>query len=460
MPDIVLKHQTVNKYSAGFRIKNMGRKPAKEAVFEMKITESNKALHSHEVWQKMLLNTFQKTSEAIILLNYKGIVCKVNPAAGDLFGYELNEFEKLSLHSLLISLDDSGLKVSIPDLLHKAVNNIQGIRKDKHIFPVNLRMNNFSASNSVYALLFVSTPDNSLIKDKAVHRRNAEIVKLKELNNRLKNQSERLLRDRTQVLQETVDSLVETEQKLRLALNKEIEANEKCSKFAFLISHEYRNPLTAILTSINLIERYGNRDNNLGKAQCQHINKVREYVQQLVTVTDELLCLNTALNSTHKISTNEVIVDELLREVAQTWSQAGINHSKIPIRLNSSGKIIVVTNGDLLKQAIVNLVSNAIKYSEGKGEVIIECDEDEDGCIISVKDQGRGIPKEELNKLSNGFYRATNSKGISGHGLGLFIVRQFLEHLNGKLELVSELDLGTCATIRLPKKYEEKSIAD
>jgi signal transduction histidine kinase len=105
-------------------------------------------------------------------------------------------------------------------------------------------------------------------------------------------------------------------------------------------------------------------------------------------------------------------------------------------------------------------LSNAVKYSDGRGEVVVECEEAEDCCIISIKDQGIGIPKEEIQKLNDGFYRASNTNGVSGNGLGLFIVRQFLEHLNGKLELVSELNLGTCATIRLPKKYEEKSIVN
>jgi signal transduction histidine kinase len=420
----------------------------------------NAAAQDKEVWNKMLNTLFQQCREALLLIDYQGVVQIANASAMDLFGYCLNEIQNLRIESLLQAVNEPELKVTIPDLLHMYDKNIQVVRKDNHLLPVSIRMSNISTSRSVYVLLFISALENRLIKDKTLQRKNAEIIKLKELNNRLKNYSERVLRDRTQILQETVDSLVETQNQLRQSLSKEIAANEKCSKFAYLISHEYRNPLTAILSSLNLIERHGHAGNPLSDAQSQHLVKAREYIKLLVSVTDELLQLNTTLNGGRKLSTAEVVVTDLLTELSQNWSRIFGEKQTVPIRLNAPGKVVVETNSDLLKQALNNLLSNAVKYSDGHGEVVIECEEVEDCCVIKIKDQGRGIPKEEIQKLSNGFYRASNTNGVSGNGLGLFIVRQFLEHLNGKLELVSELDFGTCATIRLPKRYEEKSIAD
>lgn len=418
------------------------------------------ATQDKEVWQKMLLTAFQQSGEAILLLDYKGTLKEANPAARKLFRFDGDAYKGLTIDDILNAQDQPDSKITIPDLMKIVENNIQGVSRDKFVFPVSIRMSCFSTSGSVYALLFVSALESRLIKDKALQRRNAEIVRLKESIIRLKNNTERALRDRTQILQETVDSLVEIQKELRQALGKEIEANEKCSKFAYLISHEYRNPLTFIHTSLDLIERYGKKETPLGKAQREHLQKAREHVKQLVSVTDELLFLNAIKDGSHKLKTTEVEITELLDKIAKNWSQLEKDGQAIPIRLNLPEKVVVETNGDLLKQALNNLVSNAVKYSDGNGEVVIDCDEDKDTCIISVKDQGRGIPPDELHKLSNGFYRASNSGGVSGNGLGLFIVRQFLEHLNGKLELASELNLGTCATIRLPKKYEEKSITD
>jgi PAS domain S-box-containing protein len=418
------------------------------------------ATQDKEVWQKMLLTAFQQSGEAILLLDYKGKIVTANPAARKLFGYNNTEDGQLSIDDLLKAGKESDTRTTIPDLIKITEKNIHGVTREKHIFPVSVRMVSLSTLGSVYALLFITALESRLIKDKTLQRRNAEITRLKESLNHLKNNAERALRDRTQILQETVDSLVEIQKQLRQALGKEIEANEKCSKFAYLISHEYRNPLTFIHTSLDLIERYGQKETPLGKAQLEHLQKAREQVKQLVSVTDELLFLNAIRDGSHKLKTTEVEITELLDKIAKSWSQISKDGHNINIRLNLPEKVVIETNGDLLKQALNNLVSNAVKYSDGNGEVVIECDEDEDACMIKVKDQGRGIPREELHKLSNGFYRASNSGDVSGNGLGLFIVRQFLEHLNGKLELASELNLGTCATIRLPKKYEEKSIAD
>jgi PAS domain S-box-containing protein len=438
----------------------MRRKAAKESVFEMNQERENAVFEEQRVWYKTLSTSFDFCSEALILMDYHGNVRLSNPMASELFGYEESELRTLKLENLFKSINDLTLKVHLSDLINLSNRDIQGIRKDGYVFPLNIRMHNLSASRSVYALLFISVPNSRYIRDKAFRRLNSEIGRLKGENNRLKNQAERIIRDRTKILQESVYALVQTQKQLQNSLNKEIETNEKCSKYAFLISHEYRNPLAAILSSLDIVERYGRMENNLNENQYEHLRKARDYVKQLTVVTEELLQLNTKVNNGQKLSVSEVDVSHLLVEISKNWARMTSEEKTVPIRLNMSGRIVVETNIDLLKQALNNLISNALKYSDGNGEVEICCDEDDDTCVISVKDKGRGIPREELHKLSNGLYRATNSKGIAGNGLGLIIVRQFLEHLNGKLELMSELNLGTCATIRLPKKYEEKSIVN
>jgi signal transduction histidine kinase len=120
----------------------------------------------------------------------------------------------------------------------------------------------------------------------------------------------------------------------------------------------------------------------------------------------------------------------------------------------------VEANEDLVIQILNNLINNAVKYSGPDASISINGEEDESWCVITVEDNGRGIPQEELEKLTDGFFRASNATDVNGSGLGLYIVNQYLQFLNGKLELDSKLDEGTRATIRLPKKYEEKSVID
>jgi PAS domain S-box-containing protein len=411
-----------------------------------------------DIWDKMLVCAFQNAHEAMILCDYRGKLVTVNGAALQLLGYTLSEIQKMSLHQIFRNNLDTEGKLAIPDLLNVNGNNIHCIKKDRNEFPVHVRMFSISTPKSVYALLFINGNTTPLIAGKTLQRRNNEIARLKELITQLKNQSERALRDRTQILQETVDSLVEVQKKLRISLKKETEANEKSSKFAYLISHEYRTPLTSILTSLNLIEKHGMHHQSLNQSQKMHLEKAKQQIGQLVSISEELLQMSTNANGYHKPRITRVNLTTLIEEICQHWEF--IKDNDIQIRTFVPQQLQLETNTDLLKQVMNNVISNAIKYSDGKGEVLIECGEDGNFCVISVRDYGRGIPKLEIHKLSNGFYRATNATGVDGNGLGLFITRQFLEHLHGNLKLESELNFGTCVTIRLPKRYEEKSITD
>jgi PAS domain S-box-containing protein len=438
----------------------MRNKQAADIVFEMNMKKQGSQFADEEAWNKMLDAVFHQSNEAVVLMDYHGNVVISNFTASEMFGYTMAEFEQLRLSTLLKANDEPDLIVTIPDLLRLKEKNIRGVNKENYTFSVNIRMSSISSSKSVYALLFIATAESPLITAKTLQRRNAEIIKLKETNSQLKNQAERALRERTQILQETIDTLSDIQAQLKESLRKEIEANEKCSKFAYLISHEYRTPLTSILSSLHLIEKYSTHENALTELQVKHLNKARENVKQLVSVSEELLHLNTTLNNHHRPAIKQVELSAFLSEIGKSWQFAKYGDHEVPIRIFVPEKVCIETNIELLKQIINNLIGNAVKYSDGNGEVVIECIDEKSSCAISIKDNGRGIPKEELHKLSQGFYRATNAAGVDGNGLGLFIVRQFLEHLNGQLELESEINFGTCATIRLPKKYEEKSIVN
>lgn len=183
----------------GFKIKNMGRKQAMETVFEMNGIEKNEGISDIEVWNKMLVTVFQQNHEALVLLDYHGNVRLANNTACAIFGYDSEEFKKMRLPSLLRANKSPESQVNIPDLLHVKERNIQAVKKDGQCFPVNIRMSSISSKHSVYAILFVSATESPLIMAKTLQRRNAEIVKLKEMNSSMRNHAERALRERTQI---------------------------------------------------------------------------------------------------------------------------------------------------------------------------------------------------------------------------------------------------------------------
>jgi signal transduction histidine kinase len=413
-----------------------------------------------ESWKSLLLSSFHYASEAIIMADYQGKVYVGNSLAENLFGYDAKELGSMKVSQLFQSATVGDAPFSIPDLLHFEGKSIVGLRKGNFVFPISVRMKSFSTATSLYILFFVNSLEKQYIKNKTIEKRNTQIIELKQAISHLKNQNERMLRERTQLLQESIEELSNTKKQLQQSLKKEINAHEKCSKFAYLLSHEYRNILTGIFTSLTLVQKYETPSSQLADKQKASIIKAKNSIHHLITITDELLHLNTNVNLDFKPEIFEVPLNKLLEEICNEWNgtEQQCYKNPIPIKLSSIESVVAETNPELLTQILNNLISNAIKYSDGEGEVVIECKDENTVYAISVKDNGRGIPGDELQKLTNGFYRASNTNGVVGNGLGLFIVNQFLEHLHGDFDLVSELNQGTCATIRIPKKYEEKSI--
>ena len=106
---------------------------------------------------------------------------------------------------------------------------------------------------------------------------------------------------------------------------------------------------------------------------------------------------------------------------------------------------------EILKNIMINLVSNAIKFSGGGSIISITCSTDDRDLSIAVKDEGMGISEEDLEHLSERFFRGSNALHIQGTGLGLHIINKYLELIHGRMEIKSELNRGSCFTIYLPK---------
>jgi signal transduction histidine kinase len=106
---------------------------------------------------------------------------------------------------------------------------------------------------------------------------------------------------------------------------------------------------------------------------------------------------------------------------------------------------------DILKNVIINLISNAIKFSGAGSTIHISCSADDQQLSIAVRDQGMGISREDMKHLTERFFRGGNVLNIQGTGLGLHIIRKYLELIHGKMEIESQLNKGSCFTIYLPK---------
>ena len=244
---------------------------------------------------------------------------------------------------------------------------------------------------------------------------------------------------------QNVTELKNAEIEIRTSLEKEKELNEMKSKFVSIASHEFRTPLSTILTSVSLIAKYEKTD-DLDKRN-RHIDRIRSSVKNLTEILNDFLSLEkleAGKTDVHLAPLNFVEFIEELCEEMQAVSKSGQL-----IKLKHEGKNMIDGDKQLMRHIMINLVNNAIKYSPEGAEISIYLCVDEN-ITIKVADQGIGIPEADQPHLFDRFFRAGNVTAIQGTGLGLNIVKRYVELMNGTITFESSVEKGTTFIIILP----------
>lgn len=218
------------------------------------------------------------------------------------------------------------------------------------------------------------------------------------------------------------------------------------SRFVSMASHEFRTPLTTILASAGLLENHIVR-NDLEKC-ARHIGRIRSSVKLLTEILEDFLSLDKIEQGLVKpnIATFNLkdLADNIIQETELTLKKG----QKIMLDTDSIPEVKQDIN--LLKNTMLNLLSNAIKYSgEGK-TIVLSMKANDHRILIQVSDQGIGIPDEDQPHIFSRFFRARNSEVYQGTGLGLNIVKKYVELMHGKINFVSKENVGTTFTVEVP----------
>lgn len=238
-----------------------------------------------------------------------------------------------------------------------------------------------------------------------------------------------------------------SEQNLKEALVKEQELSGLKSRFVAMASHEFRTPLTAILSSVDLIGRYVKEEQQ--DKREKHIKRVKSSVRNLTGILNDLLSLEKLESNSvnyQPISINlETFMTEFLEEVKL------LAKKDQPINLIQKGDPNIQTDEHLLRNILNNLISNAIKYSPEGKEIDLITERENNMLTIKVKDRGIGIPEEDQKHMFSRFFRAGNATAIQGTGLGLTIVKRYLMLMNGEISFTSKSGEGTTFIVSIPQ---------
>ena len=214
-----------------------------------------------------------------------------------------------------------------------------------------------------------------------------------------------------------------------------------------MASHEFRTPLSTILSSVSLISKYNTIETE--EKRVKHINRIKSSVGHLTDLLNDFLSLDKLEEG--MIHSNPDLFDivDFCEEITQEM-QVVAKEGQLVCYENFGEKNVVSLDSKLVRNILINLLSNAIKFSPEGKEIQLQTFVAEKEIKITVKDSGIGIPKEDQLHLFERFFRGQNATNIQGTGLGLNIVTKYVELMNGTIKFETELNKGTTFIINLP----------
>lgn len=225
--------------------------------------------------------------------------------------------------------------------------------------------------------------------------------------------------------------------------------------FISLVSHELRTPLVAVMQYLEVL--YGGMAGQISEQQKHIIERMKNRLNELLDLINRWLKLarieELNIKDNFQEFSFEPLIDESVELIKPLASEKGIKIEKMCTTENYK----VFGERDLIKEVLVNLIANGVKYNQNQGTVFINCRKDGDDIAVDITDTGIGISEDELKRLGEEFYRVKREGIASGSGLGLAIVKKILDIHNGRLEIKSKLNEGSTFTIYLPisRKWED-----
>ena len=382
--------------------------------------------------------------DGIITIDRNGRIETINRAARELFGYTSEELVGKNVHVLMPSPyheEHNGYleryhRTNRPHIIGIG-REVHGRKKDGTVFPLRL------------AVSQVDLPDR-VIYTGIIHDL-TEVKRAERALEELNLQLEARIRERTHALDRAVEDLrrESTERKrlnegLIAALEREKELGELKSRFVSTTSHEFRTPLSTILSSADLIAAYERTDQQHRREK--HVDRIRRSVRGLTDILNDLLTLSRLDEGRMEVEHRTLSVTDLVRETYGDLELTLKPEQSIDCR--HSGAAEIYSDPKMLRHILENLLSNAIKYSEAAIDCITVVTDTE--FRLTVRDRGIGIPPDDQRHLFSRFFRATNVDTISGTGLGLNIVQQYAEELGGSIRFESIEGQGTTFYVVLP----------
>jgi PAS domain S-box len=366
---------------------------------------------------------FNNAAIGIIIVNSEGDILLVNQFAHNQFGYSHGELDGQKIE-VLIPMRFKKAHIQHRDNFHQhnphsrpmgKGMDLFAVKKDGTEFPVEVSLSTYSNSEGRFSIAFVS--------DITIRKRSEEA--LVQLNAELEQKVE----ERTHSLQQ--------------ALEKEKELNELKSRFVSMASHEFRTPLSTILSSVYLVSQYTSTEDQ--PKRDKHVQRIISSVNMLNDILNDFLSVGKIEEGRIQVRIAETQIATVIQNIVNELKPLLKRDQQIDYK--HTGADTLQSDPSLLRHILMNLVSNAIKFSPEGSVIQLSTELTENRLELKVKDNGIGISAEDQHHLFQRFFRGANVTNIQGTGLGLHIVSKYAELLNGTIHCTSVLDEGTTFTL-------------
>jgi PAS domain S-box-containing protein len=400
---------------------------------------------------------FNFATIGIIVTNNEGKIINFNKHAETQFGYTKNEILGKNVDVLLPASAHNRHAKHRQVYYEHPEPRIMGHGRDLfattkagNSFPVEVSLSHFTIMDATYVIAFViDITIRKMHEAKAIEQMH-ELQKVTAEVTSMNLEQEQKVEDRTKMLREALSELEKSKEELNEALENEKELSEFKSRFSTMASHEFRTPLSTILSSAYLLGRYN--DLHPDPKVQKHISRIEDAVGGMKGILEEFLSLGKLEEGLVRIKTElvssgaiQAMVDDLLQELEATPKMT--QHVFFTNLLEQDVQI----DKNLFKNIFINLFSNAKKFTGENGNIWITTSVSDKNFLVSVEDDGIGISEEDQQHLFERFFRAKNAINIQGTGLGLHIVSKYLELMNGRITIRSRLNEGSTVTIHIPQ---------
>ncbi|HEX5025629.1 MAG TPA: PAS domain-containing sensor histidine kinase [Agriterribacter sp.] len=396
---------------------------------------------------------FENATEGILLTDSKGAIILANPSAEQIFGYEKEELIDQKVEQLIPSKFQAH-HANLRAGFYKAPSNrtmgsgrdLYALRKDGSEFPVEVSLSHYKQNNEQFVIAFVVDITARKDIERRIQHKQQELENITQEIQSLNTQLEAKVEERTVILKEALEKLEESQLELSEALKKERQLNELKSRFVSMASHEFRTPLSTIYSSATLVSKYPLEKDS--EKRTNHINKIKDSVRHMNELLEDFLSLGKLEENKMSVAVEAFAAREFIEEVVEEMRVQTKTGQEI--KSTYQGESIFTTDKRLLRNTLINLLSNAIKFSGENAPIYISVSNEQNQIVICIRDNGIGIPTDDMPHLFDTFFRAKNANNIQGTGLGLPIIKRYLQLLEGSIEVKSELQKGAEFTITLP----------